>query len=333
MEFLNEIYQSLLNEYTKEQLKNRKKAAKRYAEVVEKIPAIAQLDDSIATLSMETAINALEGDETALDLLRQNIEEIKKEKAELLSLGGYPSDYLDPIYTCPDCKDTGYIENRKCHCFQKALVEELYSQSNIKEQLQTENFQTFSLDYYPDDILDPVTNTTPRENMRQILDTLHQFIEEFDEKHGNLLFYGNTGVGKTFLSHCIAKEILEASHTVVYLTSMELFDILGRYTFHHKQNPSEREAALSYILDCDLLIIDDLGTELTNSFTSSQLYHCIDSRLNREHSTIISTNLSFDDLTTRYTERIFSRLMSSYTLLKVYGKDIRIVKAVETTSL
>lgn len=331
MEFINEIYNSLLNEYTKRQLENHNKSKRRYAEVSEKIPAISDLDSSIAMLSMETAINALDGDETALDLLRQNIEQIKKEKTDLLTEAGYPADYLDPIYTCPDCKDTGYINNHKCHCFQKALVEELYSQSNIRDHLVSENFSTFSLNYYPDDIVDPVTNLTPKENMIQILDRVHEFVNEFDTKHDNLLFYGNTGVGKTFLSHCIAKELLESSHTVVYLTSMELFDILGKYTFHRNQNGLEREAALSYILDCDLLIIDDLGTELTNSFTSSQLYHCIDSRLNREHSTIISTNLSFDDLTTRYTERIFSRLMSNYTLLKVYGKDIRIVKAVETS--
>lgn len=328
MEFLNQIYHSLLNEYTKCQHRNRHEHERRYAEVTEAIPEIRDLDASISTLSMEAAINALDGDESALTLLHLNIEQIKEEKAELLTSSGFPVDYLDPIYTCPDCKDTGYIDNQKCHCFKKALVKELYAQSNIKDILEQENFDTFSLDYYPDDIIDPMTERTPKDNIREILTKVHHFIDHFDEEHGNLLFYGNTGVGKTFLSHCIAKELLETSHTVVYLTSMELFDILGRYTFGRNQHDDEKEATLSYILDCDLLIIDDLGTELTNSFTSSQLYHCIDSRLVREHSTIISTNLSFDELTARYTERIFSRLMSSYTLLKVCGKDIRLVKAV-----
>ncbi len=331
MEFLNDIYTSLLNEYTKKQHRNRREAEHRYNEVIAHIPSIKELDDSIANLSMETAIHALEGDEGALDLLRQNIDQIKSEKQDLLIANGYSQDYLDTHYDCSDCQDTGYIGNQKCHCFTRALVQELYNQSNISELLNVENFNTFSTNYYPDDTVDPLTNLTPKDNIIQTLKVAHHFVDYFDEEHGNLLLYGNTGVGKTFLSHCIAKELLDQSHTVVYLTSMELFDILGKYTFRRDSREQDRDAALSYILDCDLLIIDDLGTEMTNNFTSSQLYHCIDSRLIREHSTIISTNLSFDDLSSRYTERIFSRIMSNYTLIKLYGEDIRITKAVNNT--
>ena len=127
----------------------------------------------------------------------------------------------------------------------------------------------------------------------------------FDEVHSNLLLYGNTGVGKTFLTNCIAKELLDSSHTVVYLTSLQLFDILESYKFDRELSYAKKDATISYILDSDLLIIDDLGTELNNSFTSSQLYRCIDTRLNYHRSTIISTNLSFDDLREQYSERIF----------------------------
>ena len=135
-------------------------------------------------------------------------------------------------------------------------------------------------------------------------------------------------MGKTFLTNCIAKELLDTSHTVVYLTSLKLFDILETYKFDRDMSQTEKDASISYILDSDLLIIDDLGTELNNSFTSSQLYHCIDSRLNQRKSTIISTNLSFDDLRETYSERIFSRLTSNYTLLKLTGDDIRLKKAI-----
>ena len=130
------------------------------------------------------------------------------------------------------------------------------------------------------------------------------------------------------MTNCIAKELLDCSHTVVYLTSLKLFDILESYKFDRDLSQIEKNATVSYILDSDLLIIDDLGTELNNSFTSSQLYHCIDTRLNNNRSTIISTNFSFDDLREQYSERIFSRITSNYILLKITGDDIRLKKAI-----
>ena len=169
--------------------------------------------------------------------------------------------------------------------------------------------------------------------MKNILNTAKDFVKNFDTQSDNLLLYGNTGVGKTFLANCIAKELLDQSHTVVYLTSLKLFDILEAYKFDRDMPFDEKNATVAYILDSDLLIIDDLGTELNNGFTSSQLYHCIDTRLNHRHSTIISTNLSFDDLRDDYSERIFSRLTSNYTLLKLTGDDIRLKKAIMQRNL
>lgn len=329
MQLLNEQFSFLYSDYDKSQLKNNRIHLMRQKEIREKIPAYRRLEDQMRETSVLAARAALEGSHESMRELTEKTEQISREKKELLAQYGYPENYLDPVYTCPDCHDTGYIGDRKCHCFQKRIVEYLYEQSNLKEILDIENFSHFDITYYPDDYIEESTGLTPRDNIRRILMTAHDFCDNFGNCGQNLLLYGNTGVGKTFLTHCIAKELLSQSYTVVYLTSIGLFDILEKNKFDRELSSLEKSTTVSYIMNCDLLILDDLGTELTNSFTTSQLYQVIDSRLVHKKSTIISTNLSFDDLREQYSERIFSRLTSGYTLLKVTGEDIRLKKVIE----
>lgn len=329
MQLLNEQFSFLYSDYDKTQLKNNRIHLMRQKEIREKIPAYRQLEDQMRETSVLAARAALEGSHESMRELTKKTEQISREKKELLAQYGYPENYLEPVYTCPDCHDTGYIGDRKCHCFQKRIVEYLYEQSNLKEILDIENFSHFDIAYYPDDYIEESTGLTPRDNIRRILMTAHDFCDNFGDCGQNLLLYGNTGVGKTFLTHCIAKELLSQSYTVVYLTSIGLFDILEKNKFDRELSSLEKSTTVSYIMNCDLLILDDLGTELTNSFTTSQLYQVIDSRLVHKKSTIISTNLSFDDLREQYSERIFSRLTSGYTLLKVTGEDIRLKKVIE----
>ena len=329
MQLLNEQFSFLYSDYDKTQLKNNRIHLMRQKEIREKIPAYRRLEDQMRETSVLAARAALEGSHESMRELTKKTEQISREKKELLAQYGYPENYLEPVYTCPDCHDTGYIGDRKCHCFQKRIVEYLYEQSNLKEILDIENFSHFDITYYPDDYIEESTGLTPRDNIRRILMTAHDFCDNFGNCGQNLLLYGNTGVGKTFLTHCIAKELLSQSYTVVYLTSIGLFDILEKNKFDHELSSLEKSTTVSYIMNCDLLILDDLGTELTNSFTTSQLYQVIDSRLVHKKSTIISTNLSFDDLREQYSERIFSRLTSGYTLLKVTGEDIRLKKVIE----
>ena len=329
MQLLNEQFSFLYSDYDKTQLKNNRIHLMRQKEIREKIPAYRQLEDQMREMSVLAARAALEGSHESMRELTEKTEQISREKKELLAQYGYPENYLDPVYTCPDCHDTGYIGDRKCHCFQKRIVEYLYEQSNLKEILDIENFSHFDIAYYSDDYIEESTGLTPRDNIRRILMTAHDFCDNFGDCEQNLLLYGNTGVGKTFLTHCIAKELLSQSYTVVYLTSIGLFDILEKNKFDRELSSLEKSTTVSYIMNCDLLILDDLGTELTNSFTTSQLYQVIDSRLVHKKSTIISTNLSFDDLREQYSERIFSRLTSGYTLLKVTGEDIRLKKVIK----
>jgi DNA replication protein DnaC len=244
----------------------------------------------------------------------------------LLEQYGYPKDFLQPAYHCPDCKDTGYIGKEKCHCFKQAIVDIVYSQSNIKTAIAVENFSAFSYEFYSDDYVEPSIKMTPRQNIKKAVQACKHFIENFDHEYNNLLLYGNTGVGKTFLANCVAKELLDSAHTVIYLTAFQLFDILEKNKFGKNEDNFESQNQFEYILDCDLLIVDDLGTELNNTFVSSQLYLCINERFLRRKATIISTNLSLDNINANYSERVFSRIASNYTLLKIVGDDIRLKK-------
>ena len=227
--------------------------------------------------------------------------------------------------SCPKCKDTGYIGQHKCACFTKKAIELVYHDSNLKNIITTENFDTFSYEWYDKKTPIPSIGLTPYNNMQNIVSICHRFVDEFDTTYDNLLLFGDTGVGKTFLTNCIAKELLDSSHSVIYLTAVELFQCFEQQDFN-KPDTSDTAIDSSYILDCDLLIIDDLGTEFANSYTSSRLFYCINERILRRKSVVISTNLSLSDIRNMYSERIFSRLTSAYKLLKLAGADIRLLK-------
>ncbi len=326
MALKNYQYNKILREYDTKQLQNKHNLDIRTEEVYRVIPELKEIDDEVVTCAVQSAKLLLMGDNKPLSKLKKITEEASSKRIALLVEHGYPEDYLLSKYHCSDCKDTGYIGNEKCHCFKQAIVNIVYSQSNIKTAIERENFISFSYDYYSEDYVDPSTRMTPRDNIKKVVEVCRHYIEDFDKEYNNLLLYGNTGVGKTFLANCIAKELLDRAHTVIYLTAFQLFDILEKSKFGKGEDNFEFRNQFDYILDCDLLIIDDLGTELNNSFINVQLYLCINERFLRRKSTIISTNLSLDNINTVYSERVFSRLASNYSLLKIVGEDIRLKK-------
>lgn len=323
MALSNAQYDHLIRMYEQRQLDNETRLRRRFEEIYTNIPKIKELDNLVSSLSLTKARMLLSGDETALNSLKEELQEIFQLKQKLLVESGYPVDYLELQYTCPDCQDTGYINNRKCHCFKKATIDYLYTQSNLQEILDKENFDTFSLEYYSNNHIDPLTGRSSLTAMKTALAASRSFVDSFSDNFNNLLLYGDTGVGKTFLSHCIAKELIEQSFSVIYFTASQLFDIFAKNRFD--KDPSA-ELDYEHIYDCDLLIIDDLGTEFSNSFTSSQLFICLNERILRRKSTVISTNLDLDDLKNLYSERVFSRITSNYTVLRLTGDDIRIQK-------
>lgn len=328
MALKNFQYNRILQQYDEKRFKNKHTLSKRYEEITKNIPDFLKLDQQIAQNGITYAKLALTDDISHIDELKQKNNQLSDRKTQLLLEYGYPKNYLDPIYTCADCEDTGFVNGKKCHCFKQAIVNLLYQQANLGNVLLRENFNTFQYDFYSDDYIDETTGLTPLSNMKKIVQECDFFILDFDNSYSNILLYGNTGVGKTFLANCVAKELLDTAHTVVYLTSFQLFDILEKHKFSRSlEEKTEADYQFQYIFDCDLLIIDDLGTETVNSFIASQLYHCINERHLSQKSTIISTNLSLDDLNRIYSERVFSRIISNYRLLKIIGDDIRLKKA------
>ena len=323
MSLRNSQYDALMRYYQKLQLRNKHDQDERIQEAYREIPRLAQIDRDIAAVSLKKARLLLgESEEQDFDLANQ-IRLLSNERRHLLLSHGYPEDYLKMQYTCPICQDTGYVGNEKCICFRKAISDQLYTQSNIRELLEKASFDSFSLDFYPEDMINESTGLSARRMAESARNRAKDFVRNFDHSFENLFFYGDTGVGKTFLSYCIAKELLDTTHSVIYYSAFDLFDAFARKTF---SNSEESQGENDYILDCDLLIIDDLGTELTNSFVASQFFLCINERILRKKSTIISTNLTLGSFMETYSERVFSRVSSNYTMIKLIGRDIRIQK-------
>ena len=330
MGLTNSQYNSILREYDTKQYNAKHLLDIRTKEIEEAIPEFKKLNQDIVSKSIRCAKKALFNESDAakdLEELKSNNIDVAMKKIELLLEHGYPADYLSPVYECEKCKDTGFVNGEKCSCFKQAIIRLLYSQTLINTAIDKENFDTFSFEYYSDKEVDPAVQMTPYENIHNVVAKCRTFIDEFDKnydnrEHKNLLIYGNTGVGKTFLANCIARDILTSSHSVVYITATELFETLSKHSFD-KGDDYELDSQVDYINNCDLLIIDDLGTELSNTFTNSQLYSCINNRMLKKLSVIISTNYEINELQATYSERIFSRFIGEYTMLRIFGDDIR----------
>ena len=323
MPLTNSQYDEIQRQYDARQLHGQRVLQERKAQLYRQFPRLKELEELSASASVRHARQLLDGSPKALDGLKKELDLYRKERSAILARAGLDEHYFEPPYACPDCRDTGYNGSKRCHCFEQAAIDLVYTQSNIRAVLEEENFSHYSFEYYPEDKKNPATGLTARETAKKAVKDALSFIRQFDEAFQNLFLYGDTGTGKTFLSNCIAKELLDSGHSVIYFTAFQLFDILEKHKF---QKDSEAAVSMQHIFDCDLLIIDDLGTEMANTFTISQLFLCLNERMLRKKATIISTNLGFDQLHAVYSERIFSRIVSSYTMIKLFGDDIRLQK-------
>lgn len=324
---------TLLTEYDKKRMRAIFNAHQRKITLYKQSPRLQELDDEISKEAIEISKKMLSSkDARLLDDLNKKIAKTKKEKNNILISLGKPLNYLDPIFECSDCKDTGYITNSyetvMCHCLKQKLFDLEYNKSNISN-LNIDNFEHFSFDLYSNEIDEKKYNSkiSPRRNIELIYNLSKRFIENFDNPNQkNLLFTGNTGLGKSFLSSCIANEILKQGKTVLYQTSPIMFDSIIDYRFG-KDNISKD--IYDNLLSVDLLIIDDLGTESMNKMKFSELFNIINSRLlnsNKITKTIISTNLSLNNLFSTYDERIVSRFIGNYDICLFFGDDIRLKK-------
>lgn len=320
----NAQYESIMKGYEHTRERNRHLLADRQEEVYKAVPELKELDLSVGSISAAHARLLLAGDDEALHRLHASLSEIASRRQSLLSAANFPLDYLEPVYDCPICKDTGYAERadgtrEKCQCFRRQEIALLYEQSNIQEMIAKENFSTLSYSYYQGEDLERFTKA---------VEICKNFVQNFKQDYQNLFFYGTVGTGKSFLSGCVAEQLLQKGCSVIYFSASSLFDTLAKYAFQFK----EKEALSGFYQDlynCELLIIDDLGTEVTNAFVTSQLFSCLNERNLRRRSTIISTNLSLEELRDRYSDRIFSRITSNYTICKLTGPDIRVCRKID----
>jgi len=243
---------------------------------------------------------------------------LEAEKLAILKQNGYSADYAEPHFDCPLCQDTGYVGNEKCRCLKSAIVAYLYELSRISDRLKVENFDTLCMDYYSKE-RQAIRGRSEYENMELIVNAAKDFVKNFHAEHKNLFFTGSVGCGKTFLTNCIAKELIEQGVSVVYLPSSEFFAQLNKRRLMDAGTAEDSD----YIDECELLIIDDLGTELTNERMNSDLFTVLNKRINSGLSTIISTNFSLPFIQERYSERVYSRLYGSFEFYQFFGDDIR----------
>lgn len=329
----NKILKNLLQEYEQKRYEAEQKSRIKKQELYARNINLEKIENEINLNSIHKInliLNSTENSQIEIKNIDNKISDLKKEKEKILtSLSINEEDFL-PQYECKICNDTGYVKQNNittmCTCLRQKIFNIEYNKSNIGN-IEKENFNNFRLDLYSNEI-DTNFNISPRDNIKIIKKIAETFINNFDNpEEKNLLFTGNTGLGKTFLCNCIANEILKKNKTVLYQTAPIMIDAIMDYRFG--KNETENNI-LEHLLNVDLLIIDDLGTESLNSMKLTELFTILNSRiLNQNHKitkTIISTNLNLNNIFSIYNERIGSRIVGYYNICRFIGDDIRFKK-------
>ena len=289
------------------------------------VPKLKELDARTADLSLTAARRIASDPSYSIEDYRREMRALSEQKATLIKEAGFPADYTELQYDCPICKDTGFADGRRCRCFTRLASEITRERLGSAETDEKEDFRHFSLALYSDTIQDKTSGISPLAEARIALQAAKELVANLGNNPPSLILTGHTGVGKTHLAHAIAGEAIKAGASVLYFTAPELFEHLSEVTFNRNYSFEDRDL----ISKCDLLIIDDLGTELTNTYTASELFRLIDERIQKKLATVISTNLSASEIKNRYSERISSRIGSSYQLLHLSGDDLRMRKVIE----
>lgn len=322
MSYNKENFKRIRAEYETKALRAEEEADARRRELHQAIPALRILDSKLSSFGLRIMDEVLRGGDPSKNIaaLRAENEAIAAERAALLKKHGYPANYSSPQYECDTCRDTGYVGIKMCNCMRKRLIAAAMESSGLSMLLKKQSFDNFSLDYY---LLDKESYATMRQNYQVVRNYAENFTMEKDKPMPeSLLFLGGTGLGKTHLSTAVARTVIERGYDVFYNSAIGMLSDFESRRFGNGLVESEGDNTARYT-ECELLIIDDLGTEVVNQFTLSCLYHVLNTRLNLQKPTIISTNLSAAELRKHYQDRIISRLMGEYRVLLFLGTDIR----------
>lgn len=313
MSFNSQNYYSLREEFEKKHLAAAERAEARKYSLETKIDGLREINEALnltASRIFGAALEGKDGLDKRIEIIKKDTADLRDARNALLEAAGYPTDFLDVKYDCEKCKDLGFADTKMCDCFKKALILKGYETSGLGALIGKQTFENYSLGYFSGE---------NAERMKTNFEIIRDYAKNFSIRSDSLLFMGGTGLGKTHLSSALAKEVIDRGYDVLYTSSLNMVNDFERAKFRN-------EGDISRYFDAELLIIDDLGTEVATSFTESFIYNIIDTRICKGLPTVVSTNLEARDISERYGERIFSRLFGVYKPLVFFGNDIRFEK-------
>ncbi len=329
MGLTNSGYEAVMREYDSIRYKNAEILQRRTAEVYKRVPAIKDIDDEITELFGKLAKTSLYLSDDAFKSAKAEAErtskEMKDRRTRLLVENGFENDYLEMPYDCAVCRDTGFIQGSKCSCFKTISTAVAFADKTYMMAKPDITFKDFREDFYASSGQDEETGLSPRDCALKAFSHLKNFADGFEKSPKNFLLFGGAGVGKTFLVSALANEVAKKGCSVVFLTAHRFFELLENHSFHRESLEETGEyRSIEPVFRCDLLVLDDIGTEVVNAFTSSKLFECINERILTDKSTVISTNLNLSLIKSNYSERVFSRIAGHYSVFKLTGNDGRI---------
>lgn len=324
------VYEKATGIIAERKEKRRRELDRRRKEVFAAVPRIREIEEELDRFGIRMLNLIADGqydEKQAVSSITAQNKEFIKERERLLTQAGFEKNYLEIPFSCPLCEDSGFVGGKLCSCLQSEITSLALKEANLSKLLSEQTFENFKLSYYSDEYVVEY-GCSPRENMTAILSECKSFAENFDDTDENLLLCGSCGLGKTYLSSAIANELIKKGKDVLYVSSNALFPILEDMHFGRSVS-EEAEYIVKKVSDCELLILDDLGSEFVTQFTSAELFRIINNRLLTGGKMIISTNLNRSMLKNTYNERIASRITGGFSILEFLGDDIRSIKKLE----
>ncbi|MFZ2257042.1 MAG: ATP-binding protein [Clostridiaceae bacterium] len=320
---MNNLHSKVMARYGAIRTQEEEQQRNRKTEIYKRIPQISNLETLMSRNSLNVArvhLKAEENLEAAIQALKTENLNLRQEKMELLVAHGYPMDYMDLKFKCRKCNDTGFIAGKKCSCYNGHLAEIVYEESHFKELMKDNSFMTYDDSLFDDKSVNPEYNKTVKQNMRDNLKMALRYVSEFSIHAENLYLYGPSGTGKTFLASCIARELLNDGNLVLYRTSAQLMDDIKDIKFR------DNKELENLVMNCELLIIDDLGTEMVSDLAKTEIFNLINIRLLHKKKMIISSNLKLENIRDKYSERLSSRIIGDFIFVPFFGEDLRLIK-------
>ncbi|MBR2328049.1 MAG: ATP-binding protein [Clostridia bacterium] len=319
-----EAYKAVLAKYEARRIRRERELEENRKKAITSVPQIETIDAELASLASAAVLKAMSSEtekakKKAIKEFKERSVELQAQKIELLVTGGFSTDFLDEKFQCKKCQDKGFIGTKMCDCFRKELNRECYGRTKLASIIDDCTFKSFDLSFYDDE---PIAEygRSAKENMKRVYDYCREYAASFTTASPNLLLTGQPGLGKTFLSSAIAREVIDRGFYVLYESCQNILTRMENAKFKNLNDD------FSDLLSCELLIIDDLGAEFKTQFSESCIYNIINSRIISKLPTVISTNLTPDEISESYHERIGSRILGEYTTVMFLGTDVRLQK-------